>query len=76
VAGRHAEIQRININLYIDIPSLNLTYLNLGSVVDMSKLNATIKVIEGKLTTVENNNGSRQLSSENIYGAAGPDAVF
>lgn len=76
VAGRHAEIQQIDINLYIDIPSLNLTYLNLCQVVDMSKLNATIKVIEGKLTTVENNNGSRQLSSENIYGAAGPDAVF
>ena len=42
----------------------------------MSELNATITVIEGKLNAVEKNNGSRQLSSENIYGAAGPNVVF
>ena len=78
VAGRHAKVQQIDINLYIDVslPSLKLTQLDLGSVVDMSKLNATITVIEGKLTAVEKNNGSRQLSSENIYGAAGPNVVF
>lgn len=78
VAGRHAEVKQIQVNLYIDIssPSLNITGLDLGQVVDMSNLNATIRVIEGKLTTVENNNGSRKLSSENIYGEAGPNTVF
>lgn len=80
VNNRHAIISSISFYIYVDIPSLNISWLRIDNLISWKNVNPTLMVIEGERRYVDDTpSGSRNITNndnEIVYGAAMPSATF
>jgi len=79
VNNRHAIISSISFYIYVDIPSLGVSWMRIDKLISWKNVNPTLMVIEGERRYVDTPSGSRNITNndnEIVYGAAMPSATF